>query len=172
MAPAQVPVFVDAISGQHASPDPHSLLQQRKLTFSKDFGWQYDVWVDDPLKYALSGANSRSVVVCQRTSSLSVLRDCQPACRGSFQSTAAMPTVTLPCCCAGSPSLASPNGRMGSCRKQQRVLASTGTAGCSSWHSRQARLDSSSSRSRSREADGPCKAWCGNCCDNTLVQAK
>lgn len=53
-------VFVDAISGQHVSSDPQSLLQQRQLTFSKDYGWQYDVWVDDPLKYALSGANSRS----------------------------------------------------------------------------------------------------------------
>lgn len=60
MAPPQGPVFVDAISGQHISPDAQSLLQQRKLTCSKDFGWQYDVWIDDPLKYALSGANSRS----------------------------------------------------------------------------------------------------------------
>jgi hypothetical protein len=56
-------VFVDAISGQHISSDPQSLLQQRQLTFSKDYGWQYDVWVDDPLKYALSGANSRSVTI-------------------------------------------------------------------------------------------------------------
>jgi len=54
-------VFVDAISGQHVSSDPQSILQQRRLTFSKDYGWQYDVWVEDPLKYALSGANSRFV---------------------------------------------------------------------------------------------------------------
>lgn len=55
----QQAVFIDAISGQHVSSDPQSLLKQRQLTFSKDYGWQYDVWIQDPGKYALSGANSR-----------------------------------------------------------------------------------------------------------------
>jgi hypothetical protein len=63
MAQQPKAVFVDAISGQHISSDPQSLLQQRQLTFSKDYGWQYDVWVEDSLKYALSGAHSRSATV-------------------------------------------------------------------------------------------------------------
>ncbi|KAG2499770.1 hypothetical protein HYH03_002067 [Edaphochlamys debaryana] len=52
-------VFVDAVTGRHASTSAAELLARRQLTWTKHYGWQYDAWVDDPARYALAGANGR-----------------------------------------------------------------------------------------------------------------
>eukprot|EP00878_Enallax_costatus_P005264 GHUV01005531.1.p1 GENE.GHUV01005531.1~~GHUV01005531.1.p1 ORF type:complete len:122 (+),score=43.11 GHUV01005531.1:285-650(+) len=52
-------LFIDAITERHISTDPARLLQRRCLTHSKQYGWTYDVWIDNPARYALTGANSR-----------------------------------------------------------------------------------------------------------------
>eukprot|EP00882_Tetradesmus_deserticola_P010477 GHRQ01011066.1.p2 GENE.GHRQ01011066.1~~GHRQ01011066.1.p2 ORF type:complete len:109 (+),score=49.97 GHRQ01011066.1:650-976(+) len=58
-AQAAAGVFVDAVTGRHATSDSASLLQRRCLTFDKNYGWTYDVWVDDVGRCALLGAHSR-----------------------------------------------------------------------------------------------------------------
>ncbi|GLC34286.1 hypothetical protein PLESTM_000178400 [Pleodorina starrii] len=52
-------VFVDAITGRHASTSAAELLATRRLTWHKHYGWTYDAWIDDPARYALAGANGR-----------------------------------------------------------------------------------------------------------------
>eukprot|EP00198_Chlamydomonas_reinhardtii_P003235 XP_001692571.1 predicted protein [Chlamydomonas reinhardtii] len=52
-------VFVDAVTGRHASTSAADLLAKRRLTWDKHYGWTYDAWVDDPARYALAGANGR-----------------------------------------------------------------------------------------------------------------
>jgi hypothetical protein len=53
-------LFVDAVTGRHASPGgPAPLLARRRLAWSAAHGWAYDVWIDDPAAHALAGANSR-----------------------------------------------------------------------------------------------------------------
>ncbi|KAG2429914.1 hypothetical protein HXX76_010694 [Chlamydomonas incerta] len=56
---AQTGVFVDAVTGRHASTSATDLLAKRRLTWDKHYGWTYDAWVDDPARYALAGANGR-----------------------------------------------------------------------------------------------------------------
>jgi hypothetical protein len=51
--------FVDVVNGRHAATDPRALLDKRRLVWHKDYGWTYDVWVDRPEDYALSGAHGR-----------------------------------------------------------------------------------------------------------------
>ncbi|KAG2437145.1 hypothetical protein HYH02_011400 [Chlamydomonas schloesseri] len=57
--PAPTGVFVDAVTGRHASTSAADLLAKRRLTWDKHYGWTYDAWVDDPARYALAGANGR-----------------------------------------------------------------------------------------------------------------
>ncbi|GIL84894.1 hypothetical protein Vretimale_9714 [Volvox reticuliferus] len=52
-------VFVDAITGRHASTSAAELLAMRRLTWDKHYGWTYDAWVHDPARFALAGANGR-----------------------------------------------------------------------------------------------------------------
>ncbi|GLI67122.1 hypothetical protein VaNZ11_011330 [Volvox africanus] len=52
-------VFVDVITGRHASTSASELLAMRRLTWDKHYGWTYDAWVDDPARFALAGANGR-----------------------------------------------------------------------------------------------------------------
>lgn len=61
-------VFIDAIGGHHACRHPQQLLSKRMLTWSKHYGWVYDVWVEDASAFALKGANGRFSLpgVCAR----------------------------------------------------------------------------------------------------------
>ncbi|PNH06973.1 hypothetical protein TSOC_006599 [Tetrabaena socialis] len=52
-------VFVDAVTGRHAATSAAELLQKRRLTWDKHYGWTFDAWIDDPARYALAGANGR-----------------------------------------------------------------------------------------------------------------
>ncbi|GBF97202.1 hypothetical protein Rsub_10063 [Raphidocelis subcapitata] len=53
-------VFVDAVTGRHASPaGPAPLLARRRVVFSSSCGYAYDAAVEDPGRTALAGSNSR-----------------------------------------------------------------------------------------------------------------
>uniref|UniRef100_A0A383WBE9 Uncharacterized protein n=1 Tax=Tetradesmus obliquus TaxID=3088 RepID=A0A383WBE9_TETOB len=89
--PAEAPsgVFVDAITGRHGAPDPDSLLQRRCLTFDKNYGWTYDVWVDDVGRCALSGAHSRFSVPAIGQRIVGMLADASTAAAQQLQRIAA-----------------------------------------------------------------------------------
>jgi hypothetical protein len=52
-------VFVDIIRGKHLAGTPEQLLERRRLTWSKEYGWVYDVWAEDARKYSQAGAYGR-----------------------------------------------------------------------------------------------------------------
>uniref|UniRef100_A0A7S0R507 Uncharacterized protein n=1 Tax=Chlamydomonas leiostraca TaxID=1034604 RepID=A0A7S0R507_9CHLO len=60
--PMQQPVqavFVDCVSGKHASTDPQLLCDKRRLMWRPQYGWVYDAWVSKPEEFSLAGANGR-----------------------------------------------------------------------------------------------------------------
>jgi hypothetical protein len=57
-------VFIDIIRGKHLAGTPEQLLDRRRLTWSKEYGWVYDVWAEDAHKYSQAGAYGRCGIRC------------------------------------------------------------------------------------------------------------